>query len=364
MSDNPVLIFDIPDVRFERVSIAKDSNGERYDVYELTWTGQMNTTCPECHSKLHRHGTRVVTVIASPIDGMRCLYRITYPRYRCINENCGKVYLPEISGLALNNRITYKAALDIASRLINSSLGAVVRRYAVSKATLSELFLLFFKEFEWKLRWPLPSFIGFCLFESKSVGRRLAVLDLEQGTVYDLLSDDKEETVRQWCLEQDSREDCIVVYSTASAANTDLYKEMFSRALICIPRQSLRDRMEEKLKGKGDETAEIACAEIVSLLDSSPFREKYMQWRQSAASRGFMNSKLISNADDFIMKNIDALSVEDEKSRIFVSTFTECMKILDYGASGTGRKCSFETLRLRLIYQKMDIKAVLANEYP
>lgn len=364
MSDTPVLIFDIPDVRFERVSIAKDSNGERYDVYELTWIGQMNTICPECHGKLHRHGTRSVTVIACPIGGIRCMYRITYPRYRCINENCGKLYLPEISGLALNNRITYKAALDIANRLTNSSLGSVVRRYAVSKATISELYLLFFREYEWKLRRPLPSFIGFCLYEQKKDCRRLAVLDLEQGTVYDLLADAEEKTVRQWCLEQDNREECMVVYSLADAANTVLFKEMFPRAVICIPRQSLKNLMEEGMKGREGETAEKAINEIVPLLDLTPFREKYMQWRQSAFESGFMVDKSVRDIDNFIMENIDALSIEDEKNRTFISTFTECVKNFDSEVAGIERKCNFEMFRLRLIYHKTDIKASLANESP
>lgn len=159
--------------------------GRRLQTFDLEYRGPVPQDCPQCGGTLHSHGTRSMTVAATPHLGAPTKLAIEFPRMRC--SACGFVWRPEIGGVDETHRMTEAAYADIAQRSLRLTFREVADEYPLSHVTVKNVFEDFVRENAARLRFKVPAFLGIDEKNLKRVGMVTVITDLENRTVFDMV---------------------------------------------------------------------------------------------------------------------------------------------------------------------------------
>lgn len=161
------------------------SEGRTTQVLGLKYVGGVPAACPDCGGAMHSHGTRCMGVVATPSLGFPAKLEIEYPRMRC--STCGNVWRPEIGGVDEAHRMTEAAYADIAQLSLETTFREVANKYPISHVTVKNVFEDFMREYEARLRFKVPAFLGIDEKNLKRVGMVTVITDLENRTVFDMV---------------------------------------------------------------------------------------------------------------------------------------------------------------------------------
>lgn len=159
--------------------------GRRLQTFSLSYCGPVPQDCPQCGGTLHSHGTRTMTVAATPHLGAPTRLAIEFPRMRC--SACGFVWRPEIGGVDETHRMTEAAYADIAQRSLRLTFREVADEYPLSHVTVKNVFEDYVRENAARLRFKVPAFLGIDEKNLKRVGMVTVITDLENRTVFDMV---------------------------------------------------------------------------------------------------------------------------------------------------------------------------------
>ena len=195
MADLFLDFFDLPNCKyignhFEKKAITENKK-QRYKlvrVFEFEYAGPIETECPYCHSKLHVHSNRTLTLTDTPFGGKPVELVIAYSRKRCSNPDCPKKYIwtPNVVDLNNNRNMTSRAYLDIAQRSLRNTFNEITNDYALSENTIKNVFIDFANYYNERLRFKTPAFLGIDEIKIPHIGEITVVTDLEHRTVFDM----------------------------------------------------------------------------------------------------------------------------------------------------------------------------------
>ena len=160
-------------------------NGRKLLTYRLEWCGGVATKCPECGSAMHKHGQRSLRVAHTPMLGHQSQLEIKFPRRRC--SACGYIWQPQMEGLDARHKMTEAAYFDIAQRSLRTTFREVAEDYPITHVTVKNVFVEFMEEYNDRLRFRIPAFLGIDEKNLKRVGMVTVITDLEHRTVFDMV---------------------------------------------------------------------------------------------------------------------------------------------------------------------------------
>ena len=218
-------LFGLDDVRFLGAEELVEDDKE-YRLYRFEYDGELPDSCPKCGGKAYRHGTRKINLIATPIQSIPAQYEIIFPRLRC--RTCGCTFSPEIKGTADGRRCTDNAFNAIAQSSLTRQFEDVARDYPATPNTIKNIFLDFFNEYEELLRFRTPAFLGLDEINLRKKGMVTVITDIEHGTLFDILPNRNQLTLTEYFSQLDEPERVLWVC-------TDMYRPFKKSLASCFP---------------------------------------------------------------------------------------------------------------------------------
>lgn len=177
-------LFGLNDLEFLHNESRTTSDGRRSNLFHFRYNGEVQDVCPDCGSKLYKHGTRHLVVTDTPFGGVPTDLDIEYPRKRC--GYCSHIWQPTFDFVDEKHKMTRRALADIAQHALRNTFADVSRDYVLAENTIKNVFVDVMNEFRDNLRFRTPSFLG--MDELKIKGKFITVItDLEHRTMFDML---------------------------------------------------------------------------------------------------------------------------------------------------------------------------------
>ena len=164
---------------------AREKDGKEYYVFQQEVNVTDKPVCSKCQTKMYRHGTRKLSVVAPPFNAIPCIYDILFPRFRC--PECGEMWSPVIEDVDEKRHATKKALLDITNKGLRNTFEDVTNDYLITGVTAKNIFEDFLDENEARLRFKTPVFLGIDEIKIHRLGEVTVITDLEHHTLYDIL---------------------------------------------------------------------------------------------------------------------------------------------------------------------------------
>ena len=109
--------------------------------------------------------------------------------------------------------MTSRAYMDIAQRSLRSTFRDVAEDYMLTHVTVKNVFEDFIQDYNSKLRFRTPAFLGIDEIKIKKIGEVTVITDLEHRTLYDMLKGRNQETLTEYFMNMPDREKVLWVCS-------------------------------------------------------------------------------------------------------------------------------------------------------
>lgn len=386
-------------------------NGKRCKTVHLKYCGNSPAKCPKCGGKTYSHGHRDLTVVDTPMGGTPIRLVISFPRRRC--AQCGNLWQPTLENVNETRKMTSRAYMDIAQRSLRSTFRDVAEDYMLTHVTVKNVFEDFIQDYNSKLRFRTPAFLGIDEIKIKKIGEVTVITDLEHRTLYDMLKGRNQETLTEYFMNMPDREKVLWVCSdmyrpfqktigsampNARWAIDHFHVVMKANEAIDTIRRELQAGMTKKNRintkrglaytlktRRRDLTTDEAMK--IRLLRSDPvlsplavafdLKEDFFDiWDQNPTSKSNAMKAFCqwedSIPEDSIYESFRTLAktVHNFYEQIFnywdcplaiSNGYTECANRLIREPNMKGRGYSFETLRGRSLYRKSNLQSILSS---
>ncbi len=386
-------------------------NGREYLLIEQSAVVEKAPICSKCGHTMHKHGKRVITVIAPPLQAMPCKYAVTYPRFRC--PECGELWTPVIEDIDEKRMATKKALMDITDKCLRNTFEDVGNDYLLTGMTAKNIFRDFLEENKETLRFKTPAFLGIDEIKIRKLGEITVITDLEHHTLYDMLPKRNQRALMDYFRQIPHRENILWVCS-------DMYRPFQNAIGATLPNarwaidhfhlvayanlavDDVRKTIQSSLPKKDRISTKKGLAytlkkRLNDLLPEEAEKIRIIRSRQKLAPMAIAfdlkedffniydnNLESVDNAKAAFTAWENSIPVDDiyDKFRDLASTvhnfyeqifnywecpiaisngFTECTNRMIRENNCRGRGYSFEILRGRTLYRKTNIAKALAG---
>jgi len=186
-------------------------DGRDYNLIEQAAIVDTVPACSKCGHTMHKHGKRVITVIAPPFNALPCKFAVTYPRFRC--PKCGEMWIPVIEDIDEKRMATKKALMDITDKCLRNTFEDVGNDYLLTGMTAKNIFRDFIEDNKDKLRFQTPAFLGIDEIKIRKLGEITVITDLEHHTLYDMLPKRNQQALMDYFKQIPNRENVLWVCS-------------------------------------------------------------------------------------------------------------------------------------------------------
>lgn len=386
-------------------------NGKRCKTIRLSYNGEVPRRCPKCAGKTYSHGRRDLNIVDTPMGGMPTRIVITFPRHRC--SRCGHVWQPSFDKVNETRKMTSRAYMDIAQRSLRSTFREVAENYMLTHVTVKNVFESFIRDYDRKLRFKTPAFLGIDEIKIKKIGEVTVITDLEYRTMYDMLGGRNQKTLTEYFMNMPDREKVMWVCSdmyrpfqtsigqampNARWVFDHFHVVMKANEAVDTIRRGLQKGMSRKARintkrglaytlktRRRDLTAEQAMK--IRLLRDDPtlaplaaafdLKEGFFDiWDENPSSKDNA-MKAFDRWEDSVPEDgrydsfrTLAQTVHNFHEQIFhywdcplaiSNGYTECANRLIRETSMRGRGYSFETLRGRSLYRKTNLQSIIGS---
>ncbi len=201
--------------------------GKTCNSINMEYAGQIPDVCPNCGTKLMKHGGRTISIVDSPMMTYPTELQIHYPRKRCLN--CSYLWVPSMELIDEKRKITKRAFADITQKAIKQPFVDVANEYAVAVNTVKNTFIDFLNEKKSTLRFATPAFLGIDEIKIPKLGEITVITDLEHRTLYDMIEGRNQALLRKYFDELPNPENVLWVCS-------DMYRPFEKPIHIDLPR--------------------------------------------------------------------------------------------------------------------------------
>lgn len=383
--------------------------GKRCKTFHLKYSGPIHQDCPKCRGKLYSHGKRSLNLVDTPWSGAPARIIITFPRRRC--SHCGNLWQPTFPNVDEKRKMTARANADIAQRSLRTTFREVAEDYLLTHQTVKNVFEEFIREYDAKLRFKTPAFLGIDEIKIKKIGEVTVITDLEHRTLFDMLKGRNQQTLTEYFKNMPNRETVLWVCSDmyrpfqksigetlpkAKWAIDHFHVVMKANEAVDTIRRALQADMNQKKRIKTkrglaytlktrsrdlttDEAMKIRLLrtdpklnalavaydlkeDFFDIWDKNPqSKEKailaFDLWEKSIPEDGLYESfrtlaQTVHNFYEQIFHYWDCpLAISNR--------YTECANRLIRETNMKGRGYSFETLRGRSLYRKSNLQSIL-----
>ncbi|GHM60823.1 ISL3 family transposase [Bifidobacterium longum subsp. longum] len=384
-------------------------NGKRCKTIHLSYKGEVPRQCPKCSGKTYSHGRRDLNIVDTPMGGIPTRIVITFPRRRC--SQCGNVWQPSFDNVNETRKMTSRAYTDIAQRSLRSTFREVAEDYMLTHVTVKNVFEDFIHDYDRKLRFKTPAFLGIDEIKIKKIGEVTVITDLEHRTLYDMLKGRNQKILTEYFMNMPDREKVLWVCSdmyrpfqksigkampNARWAIDHFHVVMKANEAVDTIRRELQQGMSRKARintkrglaytlktRRRDLTTEEAMK--IRLLRDDPtlaplavafdLKEDFFDiWDENPSSKDNA-MKAFDRWEDGIPEDRRydsfrtlAQTVHNFHEQIFhywdcplaiSNGYTECANRLIRETNMKGRGYSFETLRGRSLYRKTNLQSII-----
>lgn len=384
-------------------------HGKRCKTIRLAYAGPVPKECAKCAARTYSHGRRELNVVDTPMGGMPTRIVITFPRRRC--SQCGNLWQPTFENVNETRKMTSRAYLDIAQRSLRATFREVAEDYMLTHVTVKNVFEDFIRDYDRRLRFRTPAFLGIDEIKIKKIGEVTVITDLEHRTLYDMLEGRNQKALTEYFMAMPDRERVLWVCSdmyrpfqksigtampNARWAIDHFHVVMKANEAVDTIRRELQQDMGRKARintkrglaytlktRRRDLTAEEAMKirllrddpELKPLAVAFDLKEEFFDiWDENPVSK----NKAMSAFDEWersipadthydVFRTL-ARTVHNFHGQIFhywdcplaiSNGYTECANRLIRETNMKGRGYSFETLRARSLYRKTNLQSII-----
>lgn len=383
--------------------------GKRVKNIRLAYCGPVPEACGVCGGKTYSHGKRMLKVADTPMGGVPTRLLIEFPRRRC--SQCNDIWQPDIGGVNQKRMMTSRAYADIAQRSLRTTFRDVAVDYALTHVTVKNVFEEYIRDYDEKLRFRTPAFLGIDEIKIKRIGEVTVITDLEHRTLYDMLNGRNQRTLTEYFMNMPDRDKVMWVCSdmyrpfeksiatampNARWAIDHFHVVMKANEAVDSVRRSLQTTMTKKdrIKTKrrlaytlktrrrdltGEEAEKIRLLrgvdELKPLATAFDVKEDFFDiWDENPTSKRNAQKAFqtwednIPEGELFDAFRTLAKTVRNFYTQIFQywdcpiaisNGYTECANRLIRESNMKGRGYSFETLRGRSLYRKANLLNII-----
>ncbi|MDD2503448.1 MAG: ISL3 family transposase [Clostridia bacterium] len=188
-------LFGIKDCEIVKTEeLSKDE--QLYKKIYLIYSGYIPGSCPKCGRKMYKHGARHSTVSDTPLFGYPVELDIQFPRMRC--SSCNELWQPEFESIDEKRKLTNRAFLDITQKSLRNTFDDVTNDYMLTANTVKNVFVDFMTEYNNKMRFKTPAFLGIDEIKIKKLGEITVITDLEHRTLFDMLQGRNQKSLTEY----------------------------------------------------------------------------------------------------------------------------------------------------------------------
>lgn len=200
--------------------------GKRVKNIRLAYCGPVPEACGVCGGKTYSHGRRALKIADTPMGGVPTRLIIEFPRRRC--SQCNDIWQPDIDGVNQKRMMTSRAYADIAQRSLRTTFRDVAVDYALTHVTVKNVFEEYIRDYDEKLRFRTPAFLGIDEIKIKRIGEVTVITDLEHRTLYDMLNGRNQRTLTEYFMNMPDRDKVMWVCS-------DMYRPFEKSIATAMP---------------------------------------------------------------------------------------------------------------------------------
>lgn len=379
-----------------------------YIAFYFEYAGPIEEHCRKCGHKVHKHGTRTITVMDTPFGGKPVEIHIKLPRTRC--TECKSIWQPQIEGIDETRKTTDRAFLTIAQKSLEEPFERLTDDYMLAANTIKNIFLQYIKNNQPKLRFKTPAFLGIDEIKIKHIGEITVITDLEHRTLFDMFVGRNQQKLTEYFMNLPDREKilwvCSDMYrpfekSIASAlpnakwtidhfhivmkaneavdAVRRIVQETMTKKERIKTKSGLAYTLKKRLKDLDTEEAQKikllrSNSKLLPLVVAFDLKEDFFeifdrgQHSKDSALQAFEEWEKTIPEDELYDKFRElANTVKNFQTQIFQTWncpiaisngYTECSNRLIREANLRGRGYSFEVLRARSLYRKTNLNNI------
>lgn len=402
----------LTDLRIDKVS-EEIVKGKYCKILHMSYCGDMPDICPQCGTKLSKHGTRDLVVEDTPLAGTPVRLKINIPRKRCSNSGQKHIWKPQLPDISEHHKMTKRALLNLTEKSLRTTFEDTSLDYVLSPNTVKNVFVGFMNDNNENLRFKTPEFIGIDEIKIKHMGEVTVVTDLEHRTLFDMFKGREQKRLIEYFNKLPHRD-------TVKWVCSDMYRPFEKAIGVTMPnakwvidhfhlvmkaneavdavRRTLQSKMDynERIKTKkglaytlkqrlkdidAEDAAKLRAArenEVLALLmQAFDLKEDFFAiYDDNIASKenaiNAFNEWEKSIPEDELYDKFRELAgtVHNFHSQIFnywdcpiaiSNGFTECTNRLIRENNLRGRGYSFEVLRARTLYRQSNLRALLES---
>ncbi|MEQ1346078.1 ISL3 family transposase [Acinetobacter seifertii] len=151
--------------------------------------------CPNCGSKLYRHGSRVNHFADTPQQMQPVILEVTRNRYRC--SECKSIFMPEFSFLDDKRRATSRLIDAIKKKCLDKTFTHLAEETGLAINTIKNIASDYIKELEQTIKFETPSIMGVDELNFAG-GIRCIITNIGMRSLYDMLPDRKQDTLKPY----------------------------------------------------------------------------------------------------------------------------------------------------------------------
>ena len=182
-----------------------------YKKIYLIYSGSVPNSCPKCGRKMYKHGARHSTFSDTPMFGYPVELDLQFPRMRC--SSCNELWQPEFKSVDEKRKLTNRAFLDITQKSMRNTFDDVTNDYMLTANTVKNVFVDFMNEYNDKMRFKTPSFLGIDEIKIKKLGEITVITDLEHRTLFDMLQGRNQKSLTEYFMNLPDRDKVLWVCS-------------------------------------------------------------------------------------------------------------------------------------------------------
>lgn len=371
----------------------------------------MPDSCPICGRKMYKHGARHSTVSDTPLFGNPVELDVQFPRMRC--SSCNELWQPEFESIDEKRKLTNRAFLDITQKSLRNTFDDVTNDYMLTANTVKNVFVDFMTEYNSKMRFKTPSFLGIDEIKIKKLGEITVITDLEHRTMFDMLQGRNQKSLTEYFMNLPDRDKVLWVCSdmyrpfersirdampsarwtidhfhvvmkaneAVDAVRRIVQESMDKRERIQTKRgmaYTLKTRRKNllpeeaekiRLARRSEKHKPLAIAfdlkeDFFDIYDKNPISkdnaiQSFLDWKDSIPVDNIYDkfrelAQTVHNFHEQIFQYWDC--------PIAISNgYTECTNRLIRESNIRGRGYSFEVLRGRTLYRKANLNSILKN---
>ena len=374
-------VLTIPNFELLRLDPITERDVEKV-VLAMKYNGSIPSVCPNCGSKLYKHGERTINFTDTTLLGKPAEAGITFPRRRC--KKCGYMWRPEILEVDEGHYVTNRAFAKIANSSIKQSFEDVGREYGIVPTTAKGIFVDFIRDNAANLRFQTPAFLGLDEINQTKLTEYFAEMPNPEKVLW-ICTDmyrPFEKSIKdalpnaRWVVDHYH----LVAYANLAmdAVRKDIQKGLTDKERIATKKglaYTLRTRQDKMTTEEAAQIKVCRNSEKLSKLATAfdlkeDFFNIYDNNRTSKANaqQAFSDWEAsIPNDDIYEPFRALAKTVHNFYEQIFnywdcpiaiTNGFTECTNRIIRENSVRGRGSSFEVLRGRTLYRKANLQAI------